>query len=102
MFLKVIPPDCQSTRSSEEHSPQQQSEIEVEVLTAMAHLLPKEVCPVIGVEVTPPHTLTIPPGEARTLLLIRRLLIHILVVPLWVCNKSNTFRRKFSLAAFIH
>ncbi|GBN43203.1 hypothetical protein AVEN_200151-1 [Araneus ventricosus] len=34
MFLKVIPPDCRSARSSEEHSPQQQSEIEVEVLTA--------------------------------------------------------------------
>ncbi|GBN63157.1 hypothetical protein AVEN_188853-1, partial [Araneus ventricosus] len=41
----------------------------------------KEVRSVIGVEVTQPQTITILPGEARIRLLIRRLLIHELVVP---------------------
>ncbi|GBN56433.1 hypothetical protein AVEN_35291-1 [Araneus ventricosus] len=38
----------------------------------------EEVRPIFGMKVTHSHTITIPPGEARTHLLIRRLLIHLL------------------------
>ncbi|GBL72094.1 hypothetical protein AVEN_115104-1 [Araneus ventricosus] len=43
--------------------------------------IPQEEPPVIGVEATQPHTITIPTREAGTRLLSRRLLIRIHVVP---------------------
>ncbi|GBM34837.1 hypothetical protein AVEN_208040-1 [Araneus ventricosus] len=51
-------------------------ELRSESPPATARPLPQEVRSVIGVELTQPHTITIPTREARTHLLIRRLLIY--------------------------
>ncbi|GBN60116.1 hypothetical protein AVEN_193033-1 [Araneus ventricosus] len=70
-------------RSNEWQSPRRRSETEIGVLTAISvhGRNPNEERPVIGVEVTQTHIITAPPGEARTRLLIRQLLIYVLMVP---------------------
>ncbi|GBL72911.1 hypothetical protein AVEN_128099-1 [Araneus ventricosus] len=70
--------DSWCTRVFEWQEPQQHSGAEAGVLHGISP--PKEVRPVIGVEVTGPPTIIIPTREARPRLLIRRLLIRELVV----------------------
>ncbi|GBO24433.1 hypothetical protein AVEN_273054-1 [Araneus ventricosus] len=64
----------------------------------MAKPLAKEVCPVIGVQVTQPHTITVPTKEAIPRLLIRRLLIRELAVPPrwdWNMGKAITSKQAY-------
>ncbi|GBN83291.1 hypothetical protein AVEN_270151-1 [Araneus ventricosus] len=64
----------------------------------MAKSLPKEVRPVIGVEVTQPHTITVPNSKAILRLLIRRLLIRELAVPPkwdWNMGKAITSKQAY-------
>ncbi|GBM49914.1 hypothetical protein AVEN_117596-1 [Araneus ventricosus] len=54
-------------------------------ITGQSTTSPKEVCLIIRVEVTQPHTIIVPP-EVRLCLLIRWLFIRELVLPIWGSN----------------
>ncbi|GBO07434.1 hypothetical protein AVEN_136797-1 [Araneus ventricosus] len=70
---KELPSTCRRTRDQLKNG---LSDTEVGVPTVTTGHGPPSF---EGMEVTKPHTITVLPGETRTLLLIRWLLIHILV-----------------------
>ncbi|GBN12161.1 hypothetical protein AVEN_153148-1 [Araneus ventricosus] len=91
--MKDLPPPCISNRDHLNDSRQGiNTETEGGVLMSIVGLgatVPQEVRPVIGMEATQPTTFLYPPREPRTRLIIRRLLMHVLVVPHPGCHRMS-------------